>query len=114
ICFHRVANTQVRVSIAATFEGVDSNGVIEGEGARSGLAAAASSPHVLQNLQFLGGQNATDGYRSGWSMLANGEAVALAWSATPNNALPGPGLDVSGIAAYGGGGFAFGKTSKGC
>src|SRR5690606_26508118 len=114
ICFHRVGSNQVKVSTAATFEGVDANGVIEGEGARSGLAASASSPHLLQNLQFLGGANATDGYRSGWSMLANGEAVALAWAATANNASPGPGLDVNSVASFGGGGFAFGKTSKGC
>lgn len=114
ICFHRMSSNQVKVSIAATFEGVDANGVIEGEGARSGLAASASSPHLLQNLQFLGGQNATDNYKSGWSMIANGEAVALAWAATANNALPGPGLDTTSIAGFGGGGFAFGKTSKGC
>jgi len=114
ICFHRMTSSQVKISLAATFDGVDSNGLIEGEGARSGLAASASSPHVLQHIHFLGGNNATDNYRAGWSMLASGESVALAWSVSPNNALPGPGLDISGIAGFGGGAFAFGKTSKGC
>ncbi|MEO1828830.1 MAG: hypothetical protein ABGX82_08425 [Pseudomonas sp.] len=114
VCFSPDQPYAAKVSIAATFEGVDAAGLIVGEAARSGNSASMSSPVFFSSMYFPNGYSSSNTYRGGWSMLADGNSVAFVWSASSSAFAPGSGLDsaANNIQRYGGG-FGFGKTTTG-
>jgi|SRR5690554_1891760 len=113
ICFFERSTQRIQVSIAATFEGIDANGFIVGEAARSGRDPGVTSPEEYNSFRFMGygtGENA----RGGWSMLADANTCSFVLSGCDGSISPGPGMDTGGssLRRYGGG-FSFGKTTKG-
>jgi len=114
ICFAYRSAQIANISIATSFEGVDSNGFIVGEAARSGAAPGFASPFSWYADYFLGGGNSAATSRAGWSMLADANSCALAFSAAGASFAAGPGLDtVSSSTRRYGGALSFGKTSLG-
>lgn len=116
ICFYRSTSIRVQVSIAATFEGVDGNGFIIGESARSGAHRNFTSPAFYQ-MQYLVGLRSTsrpEEARGGWSMLADSNTCSIVFASCSNAFSPGAGIDSDSSAFYNyGGGFSFGKTTRG-
>lgn len=114
ICFSYVNASTANVSIAATFEGVGSDGYIIGEAARSGALPFFASATSLNSSYFLGGFNTSETGRGGWSILADEQSVAVAFSSSSSASYSGDGMDINtaGLYRYGGG-FGFGKTTKG-
>ncbi|TKA90403.1 hypothetical protein [Halopseudomonas bauzanensis] len=114
ICFAYSSSSKIRVSIAASFEGVSDTGYIIGESARSGRGPNFSTALDLGCSYFLGNYSVSDeNRRGGWSMLADEDSVAIVFG-VGSAASPGPGLDNTTVTntRYGGG-CGFGKTSKG-
>lgn len=104
-------NNRIKTSMAVTFEGVDGNGLIVGEGARSSYSAGAATSPVLTGFTWLGGQSASN--PSGWCVIADETAVAFTFSAV-NASFAGPALDSNNSANIScGGAFGFGRTAKG-
>lgn len=112
ICFHRISDISVQVSIASTFEGVDEVGFIVGEAARSGSEPGFSGSRAY-NIAYFMGTNSDPNGRGGWAMLADADTCSFVYSAASSR-YEGSGMDVNqtAIRRYGGG-FSFGKTSKG-
>lgn len=111
ICFCRTGSSTVQVSISASFEGVDENGLILGEAARSGRSPGISGASAFNIPYLVGNSTAHDG-RGGWAILADADTCSFVYSAATNRYV-GPAMDAtsSTIRRYGGG-FSFGKTTK--
>ncbi|MAC99666.1 MAG: hypothetical protein CMK76_07275 [Pseudomonadales bacterium] len=113
VCFNYVNGTTTKVSLAASFEGVDAGGFIVGEAARSGREGGFASPHLLNAQNFLVATSSSSGRQGGWSILADEDSCAIVWS-IGSSELVGAAMDTSasGMVRYGGG-LSFGKTTAG-
>lgn len=114
ICFSLESTYTIRVSIAASFEGIDPSGYIMGESARSGMGPGVTSPAFFRTQFFLG-RSTSELNRGGWAMLADPDTCSIVFSSGSfTSSYLGSGLDInfSDVYRYGGG-FSFGKTSEG-